>query len=90
MNMRNLSRSTVLETVTRSYSAIDAKYGQQIVQKVHGDYLVRVVFEECEDHLLNGDCIPTKTENDTWRRTNDDKILQKHRYTEYRAPQRRV
>jgi len=52
MNMRNLSRSTVLETVTHPYSVIDGKYGRRIAQKVQEDHLVRVVFEEHEDHLL--------------------------------------
>ena len=75
MNMRNLSRSTVLETVTHPYSVIDGKYGRRIAQKVHGDHLVRVVFEEHEDHLLNSDCIPSETENSIGGRTNDDKIL---------------
>jgi len=60
MNMRNLSRSTVLETVTHPYSVIDGKYGRRIAQKVHGDHLVRVVFEEHEDHLLIVTAYPSK------------------------------
>jgi len=62
MNMRNLSRSTVLETVTHPYSVIDGKYGRQIAQKVHGDHLVRVIFEEHEDHLLIVTAYPSKPE----------------------------
>mgnify|MGYP006910663471 CR=1 FL=1 len=75
MNMKNLSRSTVLETVTHPYSVIDGKCGRRIAQKVHGDHPVRVVFEEHEDHLPNSDRIPVETESGIWGRTNDDKIL---------------
>ena len=62
MNMRNLSRSTVLKTVTHPYSVIDGKYVRRIAQKVHGDRLVRVVFEEHEDHLLIVTAYPSKPE----------------------------
>ena len=62
MNMRNLSKLTVIETVTHPHSVADGKYGRKIAQKVYGDYLVRVIFEEYEDHLLIVTAYPSKPE----------------------------
>ena len=52
MGKRCLARADVEETIVAPHSIVEAKFGRKIAQRLYGEYLLRVVFEEHEDHCL--------------------------------------
>jgi len=59
---RGIAKANVEETVTEPSSIVAAKYGRKIAQRVYGSYLMRVVFEEYEDHYLVITAYPARAE----------------------------
>jgi len=52
MGKRGIGKADVEETMIDPYSVVEAKFGRKIAQRMHGEYLLRVVFEEHGDHYL--------------------------------------
>lgn len=52
MDKRGIARAIVEETVLAPDSVVEAKFGRKIAQRLYGQYLLRVVFEEHGDHYL--------------------------------------
>jgi len=47
-----IARADVEETIIEPYSIVQAKFTRKIAQRIYGEYLLRVVFEEHGDHYL--------------------------------------
>ena len=62
MDRRGISKERVLETLAQPYSVVDGKFGRRIAQRIYGDYILRVVFEEHADHILVVTAYPAKAE----------------------------
>ena len=52
MSKRGIIKANVEETIVAPYSVVEAKFGRKIAQRMYGNYLLRVVFEEHADHYL--------------------------------------
>jgi len=52
MGKRGIVRANVEETILAPDSVVEAKFGRKIAQRMHGRYLLRVVFEEHADDYL--------------------------------------
>ena len=52
MEKRAIAKADVEETIKEPYSVVEAKFGRRIAQRIYGGYLLRVVFEDYEDHCL--------------------------------------
>ncbi len=52
MDKRGIARADVEETIIEPYSIIETKFARKIAQRIYGEYLLRVVFEEYGDHYL--------------------------------------
>jgi hypothetical protein len=50
MGKRGIVRANVEETILAPDSVVEAKFGRKIAQRMCGQYLLRVVFEEHADH----------------------------------------
>ena len=62
MGRRRLTRSMVGETVKEPLAVVEGKFGRKIAQRVFDRYLIRVVYEEYEDHILVVTAYSTKPE----------------------------
>lgn len=60
MGKRNIDKARVIETMKSPHSVVNGKYGRKIAQKIYGDYLIRVIFEEHEDNILIITAYPSK------------------------------
>jgi hypothetical protein len=60
MGKRGIIKANVEETIIAPYSVVEAKFGRKIAQRVCGNYLLRVVFEEHADHYLVITAYPTR------------------------------
>jgi phage baseplate assembly protein W len=49
---RGIAKADIEETMRDPSSVLEAKFGRRIAQRIYGSYLLRVVFEEYEDHYL--------------------------------------
>jgi len=49
---RNISKDHINKTLRDSCSLVDGKFGRKIAQRKFGKYLLRVVFEEYDNHIL--------------------------------------
>jgi len=52
MSKREIAKADVEETLAAPHSIVGAKFGRKIAQRIYGNYLLRVVFEEHPDHYL--------------------------------------
>lgn len=52
MGKRDISRADVEETIRAPYSIVQGKFARMVAQRIHGEYLLRAVFEEYGDHYL--------------------------------------
>jgi len=52
MNKRGISKDAVLKTLKSPKEVVNGRYGRKIAQMTFGKYLIRVIFEEHEDHIL--------------------------------------
>ncbi|MCD6318228.1 DUF4258 domain-containing protein [Candidatus Aerophobetes bacterium] len=62
MRERDLSTQKVREILKGPQSIVQGKWGRKIAQKIYGEYLIRVVFEEQENHILVVTAYPAKPE----------------------------
>jgi Mor family transcriptional regulator len=52
MRRRGISKEFALRTLENSEEVLEGKYDRKIAQKVFGEYLLRVIFEEHENYML--------------------------------------
>lgn len=52
MRRRGITKQLAIETLESQEDAAEGKYGRKIAQKVFGDYLLRVIFEDHENFIL--------------------------------------
>jgi len=52
MDKRNISKVEVIKTLKESHTIMNGKYGRKISQRIYGRHVLRVIFEEYEDHIL--------------------------------------
>jgi len=62
MEKRGIAKSDVEQTLREPYSIVEGKFGREITQRIYGDYVLRVVFEDCEDHCLVITAYPARAE----------------------------
>ena len=52
MSKRGITRAAVEETIRAPYSIVQGKFARMVAQRIHGEYLLRAVFEDYGDHYL--------------------------------------
>jgi len=52
LTKRNLKKSTIEEGINKPDRVLDGRHGRKIAQKVYGRYVLRIVYEEHEKHIL--------------------------------------
>jgi len=62
MERRGISSDKVSETLIQPYSIVDGKFGRKIAQRIYGDYVLRVVFEDHPEHVLVITAYPARAE----------------------------
>ena len=62
MDKRNISKQEVIKTLREPHSIMNGKYGREISQRRYGRHVLRVIFEEHEDHILVITAYPAKAE----------------------------
>ena len=62
MERRGIAKADAEETMREPYSIVEAKFGRKIAQRIYGEYLLRVVFEEHEGHYLVITAYPTRAQ----------------------------
>jgi hypothetical protein len=62
MDKRGISEAKVTETMSNPDSIEEGKFGRKIAQRRYGRHLLRVIFEEYQDHALVITAYPTRAE----------------------------
>ena len=63
MDKRNISKEEVIKTLKEPHPIMNGKYGRKISQRIYGRRVLRVIFEEYENHILVITAYPAKAES---------------------------
>ncbi len=62
MEKRGITEVEVMQAINEPNSIVAGKSGRRIAQRIFGKHLLRVVFEEYQDHILVITAYPAKPE----------------------------